>query len=84
MKDEIAEAHRLINRSINCGELKRPSVCEICGCHTSRKIWHSFGSGGFPIMAHHWRGHDSPFDVWWVCVSCNALLRGRHSEIKCN
>ncbi|KKN35553.1 hypothetical protein LCGC14_0782440 [marine sediment metagenome] len=71
------EAHRLINRSIKRGEIKRPRECETCGA--KQRIWHSFSNDKTIIVAHHWRGYDHPFDVWWVCISCNALLRGVHN-----
>ncbi len=71
-----SEAHRLVNRSIKRGEIKRPSKCEIC--EAKQRIWHSFSNDKVIIVAHHWRGYDYPFDIWWVCISCNALLRGVH------
>ncbi len=71
-----SEAHRLINRSIKRGKIKRPDKCEICGA--KQRVWHSFSNDEVIIVAHHWRGYDHPLDVWWVCISCNALLRGIH------
>lgn len=71
-----SEAHRLINRSIERGKIKRPDKCEICGA--KQRVWHSFSNDEVIIVAHHWRGYDHPLDVWWVCISCNALLRGIH------
>lgn len=68
------KSHSIVAKAVKSGELKRLDTCEICGKHKSEfrtphtKI----------IVAHHWKGHDHPLDVWWVCVRCNMMLRGCH------
>ncbi len=54
-------AVRRVNQAIKNGTLTRAARCEVCNedCVT---------------VAHHWRGYDYPFSVWWVCRVCNANL----------
>ncbi len=56
-----ALAMRRVNQAISNGTLKRLSVCQLCGdpCET---------------VAHHHKGYDYPFKVWWICRTCNANL----------
>ena len=57
-------AYTLVHRAIKAGDLKRPNTCELCGISKIR------------IVAHHWNGHQNPYDVWWVCDYCNLKLQG--------
>jgi len=54
-------AMRRIGQAKRNGTVIQSPRCEVCDdeCET---------------VAHHWRGYDHPFDVWWVCRMCNANL----------
>ena len=56
-----AVAVKRLNQAVANGTLARLDVCEVCGV-------------AGPTVAHHWNGYERPFDVWWVCRSCNANL----------
>jgi len=58
-------AYYQVERAITKGVLIIPKTCELCGNHEN-------------IMPHHWNGYDYPLDVWFICRSCNNILRGRH------
>jgi hypothetical protein len=59
---------QILRRKVFKGDLIRPDICELCGTSLDR------------IVGHHWRGYDYPFDVWWVCDSCNRLLKDHHDS----
>ncbi len=61
-------ANRVREAHLN-GELAYPERCELCDKKAKR------------IITHHWRGHDYPLDVWFVCDACNFKLHGpeRHN-----
>ena len=50
-----------VSQAIANGTKKRSPDCQICGktCKT---------------VAHHHRGYDYPFDVWFICPRCNYHL----------
>ncbi len=56
-----ALALRRVSQAIRNGTLKRGDTCQTCGdkCET---------------VAHHYKGYDKPFSVWWICRVCNANL----------
>ena len=54
-------AMRRLNQAVSNGTIKKKDICQTCG----RKA---------KLVAHHWKGYDYPFDVWWVCRKCNANL----------
>ena len=73
-------AHSKVHKAIASGQLIRPSICELCDKDVTKEttqIWHT-GTRHKRLVAHHWRGYDYPFDVWWICSSCNRRLIGRH------
>lgn len=67
LRSIVARGHQLLQRAVQKGEVVPESACETCG---------RIGKVG----AHHWRGYegDAAVDVWWICSSCNAKLRGCH------
>lgn len=60
-----------IIRKIKLGELTRPFNCELCD-----KLCISSYTGLGTTFAHHACGYNNPFDVWWICIRCNNVLRG--------
>ncbi len=54
-------AMRRLRQAVSNGTIKKESVCQTCG----RKA---------KLVAHHWKGYEHPFDVWWICRKCNANL----------
>lgn len=72
------QARAKVYQAIQKGALVRPDVCELCGVNAPEhnrlaEFWEQTR-----IVAHHWRGYLSPLDIWWICVSCNKKLRGKH------
>ncbi len=72
-------AHQKVKKAITRGELERSDICELCG--KSPDPIEVYGRDGeinyrHPIFAHHWNGHKNALDVWWICQTCNAQLRG--------
>jgi hypothetical protein len=65
-------AHGLVLQAVRSGGLVRPDKCELCGANETHH------NGRPSIVAHHWRGHEYPLDVWWVCTRCNRKLHGVH------
>lgn len=57
-----ALALRRISQALANGTISRAEKCALCGtvCKT---------------VAHHHKGYDFPFDVWWICYKCNGNLR---------
>ena len=64
----------------------RPDRCELCGISV-QDIQEEHARCGeilqlaprrLFIVAHHWKGYEYPFDVWWICFSCNKQLHHRH------
>ena len=68
------QALRATSYAIQKGQLIRPEVCELCDIDTGKLPKLSYTR----IIAHHWRGYDYPLDVWFICRSCNMILRNRH------
>jgi len=60
--------------AIETGRLTRPEACELCGVSPG-KINKRCNAR---IVAHHWRGYKHPFDVWFICKACNAILKDYH------
>jgi hypothetical protein len=60
-KDSQQRAQDALRKEVKAGRIVKPDNCQTCG------------SAGV-VVGHHWRGYEFPFDVWWVCVSCNARL----------
>jgi hypothetical protein len=58
-------AYYRTDRAIANEELLMPEACELCGSNHN-------------IMPHHWKGYGHPLDIWFICRSCNNILRGRH------
>ena len=58
-------AREMVNDAIERGEMRRANACDVCGAAHEN------------VVGHHWRGYDYPLDVWWVCPSCHACLRGQ-------
>lgn len=80
-----SKAHRLVRKAIADKNLIRPKVCELCD-DTEIIAWsisplfsHLLPYKRDFIVSHHWKGYDFPLDVWFICHSCNTLLRGYHS-----
>jgi hypothetical protein len=63
---------------IRNGALIPQKKCEICGKYEGTKQY-SFETP-VKIFPHHYRGYDFPFDVWWVCRSCNRNLINKHDN----
>lgn len=66
------------NKTVNLirnGTIKRTSGCQLCN-YPNRNV-DSVGK----VVAHHWKGYDYPFDVWFICHSCNTRLRGKHDGV---
>jgi hypothetical protein len=69
-------AHAKVREALKNGLLTKPDICELCG-RDARIILHTvFGPCEARIVAHHWRGYDYPFEIWWICRSCNVKLVG--------
>jgi hypothetical protein len=72
------QATARVTAAVRRGELIRPESCELCGRSkpaispdipgTRRKSI---------IVAHHHKGYDFPLDIWWVCQSCNVILKSK-------
>ncbi len=60
-KGRQAVAMRRVKQAKDNGTLVPATECEVCGdtCTT---------------VAHHWKGYDFPFHLWWVCHFCNANI----------
>lgn len=83
------KAHQLVNVAIRKGELEKPLYCELCGksargmlaervdpeTHQRSRIIRYLG-----IVGHHYLGYEgeNALKVWFVCLSCNSILKGRH------
>ena len=55
-------AVRRLNQAVKTGAIKKTNACQVCDAPGR-------------TVAHHWNGHNHPFDVWWVCFRCNANLK---------
>lgn len=78
------KAHAMVKQAIADKTLAIPKRCELCGdvkedAWTKTLFSHLLPNRRPFIVPHHWKGYDFPLDVWFVCYSCNALLRGYHS-----
>ena len=54
-------AMRRVKQAKDNGTLIPPTECEICNKPCT------------PV-AHHWKGYNYPFHLWWVCHSCNSNI----------
>lgn len=54
-------AERRARQALANGTIEKKHQCEVCG------------RVGKTVM-HHYKGYDCPFDVWWVCYSCNRNI----------
>jgi len=50
---------------LNANNIKKPNKCSVCGI-TSEKL-----------VAHHYAGYENWFHYWWICRSCNSILKHR-------
>jgi hypothetical protein len=57
---EVARDH--LRKEVKAGRIVKPDQCQLCG------------TDGL-LFGHHWRGYAFPLDVWWVCISCNTVLK---------
>ena len=74
-----SNAQRQIQKALKDGVLVRPDICELCGDIPDPIKMNDIKRGIYfrhPIYAHHWNGHNNALDVWWICHTCNARLRG--------
>lgn len=71
------QALRAVNYAIQKRQLVRPEICELCGINPDEL--HPLHATR--IVAHHWRGYSFPLDIWFVCKSCNAILKYRHDGL---
>lgn len=62
-----AVAARRVNQAIKNGTLCRDTKCWVC--YKEEKT-----------EAHHYKGYEYPFDIWWICRSCNVNLKGYHDN----
>lgn len=72
------KAGSMIQYATKSGKMKRPDICEVCGCNVveMNELRNQYGiAEKVLILAHHWKGYEYPLDVWWICSRCNALLR---------
>ena len=60
-KGKQSLASSRVNLAIKNGRLTRKDRCEVCGQKGK-------------TLAHHYRGYDYPYDVWFVCSKCNCRL----------
>lgn len=54
-------ALRRVSQAVRNGTIKPDDHCALC-TYVGKTV------------AHHYRGYDYPFDVWWICRICNANL----------
>lgn len=71
-------AHSAVSKALKSGELKRPEFCELCEGNQLKHVVFWRRSTDVVIVAHHWKGHEYPLDVWWLCRLCNNLLNDKH------
>ncbi len=55
-----------LRKEIKAGRIVKPDICQLCDSVTNE------------IIGHHWRGYAYPFDVWWICRSCNTHPQLKH------
>lgn len=60
-KGKQAVALNRVSQAIQSETLTRGVSCQICDSDNN-------------IVAHHWKGYEFPYDVWWICNRCNVLL----------
>lgn len=82
-----SKATTLVSKAIAAGQLIRPDTCELCSVSPGgpsldqpKEVWWAQRSQtNKRIMGHHWRGYDDDavLDLWWICASCNVILRGQ-------
>lgn len=76
-----AKAHSLVSWAVKTGKLTRPNTCELCGRQPEMSFFIGNENKRVPrtlIVAHHWNGYDDPYNVWFICASCNLTLGSRH------
>jgi len=56
-----AVATQRVSQAVRNGTIQKTDTCASCGATCE------------PV-AHHYAGYDHPFDIWWVCRTCNAYL----------
>jgi len=61
--DKKLKAWHLVELSMKTGEIKKPSLCDMCGNHPT-------GRGGSALQAHH-DDYDKPLDVLFLCKGCH-------------
>ena len=55
---------------VNGNMPKKTSKCQVCG-----------NSGD--LVLHHYNGYQNCFDTWWICRSCNSILKHREYASAC-
>lgn len=65
-----AIASKRLNQAIANGTIQKGTSCVTCDCEDDN------------LVAHHWKGYDYPFSVWWVCRSCNYYLPHNGISVK--
>jgi len=54
-------AMRRLKQALDNGTIKKEQVCLVCEKEGK-------------TVAHHYKGYEHPFSVWWVCYKCNANI----------
>jgi len=62
------ESHKLVNRYISLGIIKKPSHCQHCGKKIKR------------LDSHH-EDYDLPLDILWVCLACHWKLHSNGMKL---
>lgn len=90
------KAQHVTRKFLKSEGIDRPNNCELCGASTSSPEYHvwvpNFGTSvpmlrpvilynRTVIVAHHYRGYDHPYDVWFICMSCNRRLQHKHDGV---
>ena len=70
------QGQTITREAIRDGKLVPLDKCEICGKQRWSKVY-SF-ENAVVIHPHHYMGYDFPFNVWWICRSCNRKLINKH------
>lgn len=90
MSSKLAlKAHQLVHIAVRKGELEKPLYCELCGKPARGMLAESVDLETrkrtriiryYGIVGHHYLGYEgeNALKVWFVCLSCNAHLTGRH------
>ena len=65
---EKMEAHDIVNRAVQKGDIQKPIRCEKCSKFSER------------LQAHH-RDHSKPLDVVWLCSYCHNQTSVRRNTV---